>query len=339
MMQVYEFAPLGPHNSFGLHAKARFLAIARHSGDIAQALRWAQDRGLTVRVIGGGSNIVLAGDMDGLALLMRTRGIRIVEDDGDRVLVEAQAGEDWHELVLWAVQRGLGGLENLSLIPGTAGAAPVQNIGAYGAEFADICHSVTALRRDSLERVTLAKTQCAFGYRNSIFKQQPETWVVESICLTLRRTSPLRLDYGSLGELLAQNGVAQPCYRDVCEAVCHVRRAKLPDPADLGSAGSFFKNPLVGAEQAHALARLHPGLPVYPQPDGSCKLAAGWLIEKAGWKGKTLGHAGVYPKQALVLVNNGGADGQEILALAEAIRRDIQEKFGVLLEMEPVVYP
>lgn len=339
MMHLHEFAPLGPHNTFGVNATARFLALAERPADIPEALLRARDQGLALRVIGGGSNIVLAGDVDGLVLLMRTQGVSIVRDDGDRVIVEAQAGEDWHKLVLWSVERGLGGLENLSLIPGTAGAAPVQNIGAYGAEFADVCHSVTALRRDSMERVTLTAPECAFGYRDSLFKREPERWIVESVRMTLSRTSPVRTGYGSIGDILNESGIARPGYRDVCEAVCRVRRDKLPDPAELGNAGSFFKNPLVSAETAQELARLHPGLPAYPQDDGRCKLAAGWLIDKAGWKGKSLGRVGVYPRQALVLVNNGGADGREILALAKAIRADIQEKFGVVLEMEPVVYP
>ncbi len=339
MMHIQEFVSLKPYNTFGIEAKARFFCAVESLADLDGALQWAKRQGLAVRVLGGGSNILLSGDVDGLVVLMQNRGIRITEDDGNHATVEVAAGENWHQLVLWSVEHGLGGLENLGLIPGTAGAAPVQNIGAYGVEFAEVCHSVTAVRRDTLERVTFGAADCCFGYRDSLFKHEPNCWVVESIRVSLCRMSPVRTHYGSVGDMLCEMGVDEPDYRDVCEAVCRVRRDKLPDPAELGNAGSFFKNPLVSADKAQELAQRYPGLPTYPQKTGDCKLAAGWLIDKTGWKGKNLGRAGVYPKQALVLVNNGGASGQEILALAESICRDVQEKFGIALEKEPVVFP
>jgi UDP-N-acetylmuramate dehydrogenase len=269
---------------------------------------------------------------------MATRGIRVVEDDDQRVVVEAEAGEVWHAFVLWTLEQGLSGLENLSLIPGTVGAAPVQNIGAYGVEIKDVFAGLTALDRQSgaIRDFTLA--ECDFGYRDSVFKQQPGRWVILRVRFALSRAASLHLEYGPVRQRLSEQGIEQPTATDVSRAISSIRSEKLPDPAVLGNAGSFFKNPLVSAALAAELKLAHPGMIGYPQADGRVKLAAGWLIEAAGWKGFREADAGVHRLQSLVLVNYGSATGLQLLALARRIQEDIEQRFAVQLEMEPNLY-
>jgi UDP-N-acetylmuramate dehydrogenase len=324
-------------NTFGIPARARrYLRVL----DPAQLTALAADPDLSALprlVLGGGSNLLITRDeVDLLVLHMALAGKEIVGETPDAILVRAQAGENWHGFVQWTLGQGLGGLENMSLIPGTVGASPIQNIGAYGAEVKDTFHALTAFDFATGATRTMSAADCRFGYRDSVFKHEDgRQLAVLDVTFALPKAWNPNLRYAELAREL--DGVAGPTPRQVADAVIAVRRRKLPDPLEIGNAGSFFKNPVVsGGHCAELLARW-PNLVHHLQPDGTEKLAAGWLIDQCGWKGKSLGRAGVYPKQALVLVNNGGASGAEVLALAQAIQADVQARFGVLLEPEPVM--
>lgn len=325
-------------NTFGLAARARrYLRVT----DPAQLTALGAAPGLAALprlVLGGGSNLLLTRDVDALVLHMALAGRAIVGATQDAILVRAQAGENWHGFVQWTLAQGLGGLENMALIPGTVGAAPIQNIGAYGLEVKDRFHSLTVFDFASGTTRVLDAAACRFGYRDSIFKHPAGAGlVVLDVTFALPRAWTPNLRYAELAQALAEAGIAAPTPQQVSDAVVAIRRRKLPDPAVIGNAGSFFKNPVVGRAQADALLLDWPDLVQHAQADGSVKLAAGWLIDRCGWKGRNLGRAGVYPKQALVLVNNGGATGAEVLALARAIQADVRARFGVELEAEPVM--
>lgn len=337
-LQLQVDASLKSFNSFGVEVRASLLAEAHTDSDVREALHYSAEQQLPLLVIGGGSNLLLTGDVHALVLRMASRGIRVLAEDGQRTVVEAEAGEVWHAFVLWTLEQGLSGLENLSLIPGTVGAAPMQNIGAYGVEIKDVFEGLTALDRHTGQLREFSLAECEFGYRDSIFKQQPGRWLILRVRFALNRAERLHLEYGPVRQRLSEQGVEQPTARDVSRAISSIRSEKLPDPAVLGNAGSFFKNPLVSAQQADELKLAHPGLIGYPQADGQVKLAAGWLIEAAGWKGFREADAGVHRLQSLVLVNYGAATGLQLLALAQRIQADIQERFAVQLEMEPNVY-
>ncbi|MBO3277116.1 UDP-N-acetylmuramate dehydrogenase [Pseudomonas schmalbachii] len=335
---LHENLSLKPFNTFGVDVRARLFAEAHDDHEVRQGLMLAADRGLPLMVIGGGSNLLLTRDVDALVLRMASRGVRILSDDGERVVVEAEAGEVWDSFVRWSLAEGLAGLENLSLIPGTVGAAPMQNIGAYGVELKDVFAGLVALDRQNGELREFSLAECAFAYRDSRFKREPGRWLILRVRFALARKAHLHLDYGPVRQRLVEEGISSPTPADVARVICAIRSEKLPDPAVLGNAGSFFKNPLVSAAVAERLRRQYPDLVAYPQADGQVKLAAGWLIDRAGWKGYREGAAGVHAQQALVLVNYGGASGSQLFALAERIRLDIQERFGVELEMEPNLY-
>ncbi|MDR3221437.1 MAG: UDP-N-acetylmuramate dehydrogenase [Candidatus Accumulibacter sp.] len=294
-------------------------------------------------VLGGGSNLVLTGDFDGLVLHVAIPGRTLIGEDAKAWYVRAGAGENWHDFVQWTLAQGWPGLENLSLIPGTAGAAPIQNIGAYGLEVSERFHSLDAFDMLTGESARFDRDACRFAYRDSVFKQ--EGWhlsgrfVITGIIFRLPKDWRPVTAYGDLAEELAARKIAQPDARRIAEAVIALRRRKLPDPARLPNVGSFFRNPLADAGTANRLLTAHPDLPHYPQPDGRVKLAAGWLIEQAGWKGRDLGPVGMYEKQALVLVNRGGATGADVLALMRAVQDDVRGKFGVELAPEPVFPP
>ena len=337
-LQVLAQVSLKPFNSFGIDVRAQLFAEAHSDDDVREALAYGAAKALPVLVIGGGSNLLLTADIPALVLRMATQGIRILSDDGVQVIVEAEAGEAWHPFVLWTLAQGLSGLENLSLIPGTVGAAPMQNIGAYGVEIKDVFAGLTALDRESGELRDFDLHACRFGYRDSLFKQQPGRWLILRVRFALSRVEHLHLGYGPVSQRLAQLGIAQPNASDVSQAICSIRSEKLPDPAVLGNAGSFFKNPLVPAALVAELKVDYPDLVAYPQADGQMKLAAGWLIERAGWKGFREADAGVHRLQALVLVNYGGATGLQLLNLAQRIQQDIAQRFKVQLEMEPNRY-
>lgn len=328
---------LRDHNTFGINAIAkRYVTIS--SLEMLQKVNAMPAFSQLPRlVLGGGSNILLTGDFPGLVLHICMTGIAIVGEDDEAIYVRAAAGEKWHALVLWTLARGLGGLENLSLIPGSVGAAPIQNIGAYGAELQDFFHSATVFDFETATVSTLDKAACAFGYRDSIFKQSLQgRAVILDVTLALPKQWLPNLGYAELRQEVAAPGLDAPTAKDISDAVIAIRTRKLPDPAVIGNAGSFFKNPVVPAAQRHALLERCPQLLSHVQPDGSYKLAAGWLIDQCGWKGRSLGAAGVYEKQALVLVNRGGASGQEVLNLARKIQADVLARFGVAIEPEPV---
>jgi UDP-N-acetylmuramate dehydrogenase len=327
---------LRARNTFGVEARANaYLPVS--SLEMLHTVR--DDAGLATMprfVLGGGSNLLLTRDLDALVLHMVNRGIAVVGEDPDHVFVCAQAGESWHALVQWTLAQGLGGLENLSLIPGSVGAAPIQNIGAYGGELADCFHALQAFDFDSGQVLTLTREACAFAYRDSIFKQALRDRVaIINITVALPKRWQANLRYVELADALAP--ISNPSAIDISEAVMAIRRRKLPDPAVMGNAGSFFKNPVVSAAQRDALLLAYPQLVSYEQANGSVKLAAGWLIDQCGWKGRSLGAAGVHDRQALVLVNRGGATGEEMVQLAERIQTDVALRFGVNLEIEPVV--
>ncbi|WP_420474002.1 UDP-N-acetylmuramate dehydrogenase [Noviherbaspirillum sp. ST9] len=332
----YDFL-LKRFNTFGIEAKAKaYLPVTS-----ADMLSHAKSDDFLARlprlVLGGGSNLLLTEDFPGLVLHMQMTGVQVTGEDETAVYVKAAAGENWHGFVQWTLQQGFGGLENLSLIPGNVGAAPIQNIGAYGVELKDCFHSLTAFDFNTGNVFTLDNAGCRFGYRDSIFKHElRENAAILDVTFALPKNWQANTQYGELAQELATQGISAPTARQVSDAVIAIRTRKLPDPAVVGNAGSFFKNPIVTKAVRDALLERHPQLVSYPQADGSYKLAAGWLIDQCGWKGKTRGAAGVYEKQALVLVNRGGATGKDIVGLAVAIQEDVMAKFGVKLEPEPV---
>jgi UDP-N-acetylmuramate dehydrogenase len=340
-------------NTFGIAARAQQLLRVRTE---AELLAWAQAaprQPEELFVLGGGSNIVLTGDLRKPVLKVEIMGRRLLQDGPKGWLVEAGAGENWHELVDWTLAQGWPGLENLALIPGTVGASPVQNIGAYGVELQDRFHSLDGVDLATGQPFTLDAAQCGFAYRDSVFKHVRAGGtdgkgmglagraVITRVRFWLPKPWQPVLGYLDLERKQAEAGVRQPTPRQIFDWVCEIRRAKLPDPAVLGNAGSFFKNPTVTPEQCADIIGRDPKVVHYPMADGSIKLAAGWLIDACGWKGKTVGHAGVYEKQALVLVNRGDAEhpctGGEVMTLARAIQTSVYERFGIRLEPEPVV--
>ena len=349
-MIVERNAPLQALNSFGIAARAAGLARVRGAADVHALLADAQWRARPKFVLGGGSNIVLTGDVKSVVLKVEVPGRRVVGETARAVIVEAGAGESWHGLVAWTLAQGLSGLENLALIPGTVGASPVQNIGAYGVELQDRFHELDAIDLHTGEVFTLDAAQCGFGYRDSVFKHvaaQPGDLGLAGRALILRVRLALPkvwkpvLGYLELERRMQETGISAPDARQIYDWIVAIRRAKLPDPTVIGNAGSFFKNPTVSPEQCADIIGRDPKLVHYPMPDGTVKLAAGWLIDACGWKGKSMGHAGVYEKQALVLVNRGGREhpvtGGEVMTLAKAIQTSVYERFGIRLEPEPVV--
>jgi len=294
---------------------------------------------MAVIPLGEGSNVVVAGDLQAMVLRQRTPGIRLLEDHGSNVVLRVGAGENWHALVQWTLRQGLFGLENLALIPGTVGAAPIQNIGAYGVELAPFVAAVHAVGIDDGEALTLSRLECTFGYRDSIFKRElRERVVITAVDLCLGRTPALNIDYPALSAALAGRDVAALTPHDVFEAVVNIRRARLPDPAAEPNVGSFFKNPVIAAEQAGDLAHRFPDIPLFPLAEGGFKTSAAWLIDYCGWKGRRRGGVGVHPGHALVLVNYGSDSGVELLSLAAEIADSVERTFAVALEIEPRIY-
>lgn len=327
MIRKITNADLSGRNSFGVAARAARL-IEFDTAEDLQTL-FAEGIGGDWYVLGGGNNTLFTQDYAGTLISSAAREIRVVNERDGQVTVEADAGVEWDDLSRWAVERGLWGIENLSLIPGKAGAAPVQNIGAYGCEVKDVIESVTAFCPESGEVLVLPRERCAFGYRDSVFKRSRT--IIVSIRIVLSREARPQLDYGDVAAAVEERGGAT--LRNIREAICAIRRGKLPDPAVTGNAGSFFKNPVVPHQVAERLSARYPDMPRYPAPAG-VKLAAGWLIDRAGLKGFSRGHVGVHPRQALVLVNLGGATGGEVMAFARTIQEKVSERFGVEIEPE-----
>ena len=327
---------LRPFNTLALPGHAARYCRITEAAQLADAALREQRR----FVLGGGSNLVLTGDVDRLVLHMAIPGRQLLSEDAEAWYVEAGAGENWHDFVQWTLAQGWPGLENLSLIPGTVGAAPIQNIGAYGLEVGERLQSVTAWDFEKSAFFPVDRDECRFAYRDSVFKQRG--WhldgqvAITSVVFRLPKAWQPNMRYADVAQELDARGIAAPTAQDIAAAVIAVRQRKLPDPAITPNAGSFFHNPVVDAESAAALKAAHPTLPCYPQPDGRVKLAAGWLIEQAGWKGKALGPVGMYEKQALVLVNRGGATGTDVRRTMAAVQADVQARFGVALTPEPI---
>ena len=336
--RLFRDAPLQARNTFGVAARAPLLVDVADAGALPEALAAAAPYDAPALVLGGGSNLLFAGDPAGAVVALTGQRIGVLGDDGETAIVRAEAGAGWHGFVLWALDHGFCGLENLALIPGTVGAAPIQNIGAYGMEVRERIHAVEAFERASGTLRRMHADECAFAYRDSVFKRAPDAFVVTAVEFALPRSTPLTLEYAGIGDELLAMGISRPTPALVAEAVSRIRRRKLPDPAVIGNAGSFFKNPLVPAAQAADLQSAYPALPVFQGgAEGIRKLSAAWLIDQCGWKGHRDGDAGVAPSHALVLVNHGRATGTELLDLARRIAGSVQQRFGVSLEPEPRV--
>lgn len=331
-MQITANASLSSMNSLGVAAQCRYLARLDSTDRLASLLSDKRLQKLPQLILGGGSNLLFAQDFPGLVLAVSNTGIKHLEADTDAHYVRAAAGENWHQFVQHCLQAGWSGLENLSLIPGTVGAAPMQNIGAYGLELKDRFHSLSAIDLQTLESREFCREDCQFGYRDSLFKREIGRYLITDVTFRLPRKPELLLDYAGIREAL---GKTPPTAAAVSEVVCNLRRQKLPDPVLLGNAGSFFKNPVIPRSQLDQLRSQYPQLPAWETGDDQYKLSAAWLIETAGWKGYRRGDAGVYEKHALILVNHGQATGQELLSLAEDIIDSIQQRFAITLEPEP----
>ncbi len=335
-MDIQTNYPLQSLNTFGMKASAAAFAEIKNREDVVTVY---QSPFKKIRVLGGGSNILLLNNLDGLVLLNRIKGREIIEESEQQVLVAIGGGENWHETVSWAVNQDFGGLENLSLIPGTVGAAPIQNIGAYGVELKDVFHSLEAFDFQSGQFQNFSDKDCAFGYRYSLFKEKKNAFRYFITKVVLKLTKPphtLNCSYGAIKATLSEMGISDSkiTIKDVGRAVESIRRSKLPDPSLTPNAGSFFKNPLISKDKFEQLKNSFPGIVGYPQSETTVKIAAGWLIEAAGWKGKRIGHVGCHHQQALVLVNYDGEEGREIFDLARAIQSDIHSLFGIKLEPE-----
>lgn len=337
-LDVQHNADLRPFNTLRVAARARYLVQLRDSDALADVLADARFSGLPLLVLGEGSNVLLTRNFDGLVLRLLSQRIGKAKIDADSAFITAEAGVRWDQLVTWSLAHGYCGIENLALIPGLCGAAPIQNIGAYGVELSDSLHDAVVFDRQARNTLTLSRSDCRFGYRDSLFKQQPDRYIVIGIRLRLSRVAALRLDYAGIREELDELRIAQPSAADVAIAVRRLRRRKLPQPAVMPNAGSFFKNPIVDITVAQQLQAAHPALPQWKTGDsGRVKLSAGWLIEQAGFKGYRDGDAGIAPGHALVLVNHGEASGQQLLALAHKVQAEVLRRFGVAIEPEPVV--
>ncbi|MGB0468501.1 MAG: UDP-N-acetylmuramate dehydrogenase [Pontibacterium sp.] len=337
MIQPIENADLSRLNSFGFESEAQFLIKAATDQDVCDAMNFAAQRDLPVLVLGGGSNLVLHSYVPGVVLQLSQTGYSLVAQENDNCLIDVEAGQNWHQLVTETVARGWYGLENLAFIPGTVGAAPVQNIGAYGVELKDRFVSLRAFDREVGQVVTLTASQCHFAYRDSLFKSIcPGRYIILRIRLKLSNSYKPVLAYGALTQCLQNEA---PEADEVLAAVIATRQSKLPDPVELGNAGSFFENPVIPVDQYKKLRMQYPQLVAFKDKPGFMKLAAGWLIDQAGWKGYREGNLGVYAKQALVLVNYGGGTVKDLRVLSEKIQASVYAKFGVSLSPEPRFYP
>ncbi|PVY75318.1 UDP-N-acetylmuramate dehydrogenase [Tamilnaduibacter salinus] len=333
-----ENVDLTERTTLGLPARAEWFVRVSHREALIRALEWAAQHDLETLVLGGGSNVVLDTFQPGLVIEMAIMGRRWSDVSEDRAVLELGAGENWHASVLYSVSAGYRGLENLALIPGTVGAAPIQNIGAYGVELSDVLVSVSVLDRHSGQVRVLGPDECAFAYRDSVFKREPGRYVVLDVRLALSRSRPVNLSYRELADWLDGRQPETLRAADVAEAVSQIRRRKLPDPALLPNAGSFFKNPVISRDTFERLSAEHPDMPAHEVEDG-IKVAAGWLIDQSGWKGHREAHVGVHSRQALVLVHHGQGNARELLDLAARIRDDVFSRYGIELEIEPRIYP
>lgn len=326
---------LKPYNTFGIEATARYFVEVSSVEELKEILQNTDYQHLPKLIMGGGSNMLLTKDFEGLVLKINISGIEKVSEDAEQVILKVGAGVVWHQFVMHCVEQNLGGVENLSLIPGTVGAAPMQNIGAYGVEIKEVFVELEALNLETLEIETFDLKTCRFGYRESIFKHEAKgKYIIVSVSFHLQKHPKFNVSYGAINDTLAEMGVTELSIKAISDAVIYIRQSKLPNPAEIGNAGSFFKNPEIAKTQFEVLKEKHPNVPSYPVNETTVKVPAGWLIEQAGWKGQRFGNVGVHTKQALVLVNYGGGKGQEIKELSEKIQASVLEKFGISLHAE-----
>lgn len=325
---------LKAYNTFGIDAVAKNFVSVTSVDELKEVL--ADPRFSEKFILGGGSNMVISNDIDALVIHINIKGISVVSEDEDSVFVKANAGEKWHDVVMYCISKDYGGIENMSLIPGNAGTAPIQNIGAYGVELKDVLLSCEAVSRKDFSIRTFTLEECRFGYRNSVFKNEEKgNYIITGIILRLtKKNHKLNTAYGDIQQELDKRQIKHPTIKDISDVVIAIRKSKLPEPGELGNSGSFFKNPVIDAPQFEAFIQKHPEAPFYKVSDDEIKIPAGWLIEKAGFKGKRFGNAGVHTKQALVLVNYGGATGQEIMKLARHIQQEVKNRFGITIEPE-----
>ncbi|NVO03900.1 MAG: UDP-N-acetylmuramate dehydrogenase [Bacteroidetes bacterium] len=334
-MNLQRNFPLKNLNTFGIEAYANFFIELNNSDQIIEFLENSEYRNQPLLILGGGSNLLFANDFEGIVLKINNKGIVVVSEDEDFVIVKAFAGEVWLEFVDYCVEKNWGGIENLALIPGNVGSCPVQNIGAYGVEVKDTLFEIDAFRISDGQKRTFKNSECNFGYRNSIFKQELKNqYIIEAVSFKLRKKPILNRTYQALEREIQILGIENPTIKDLSEIICKIRREKLPDPEEIGNAGSFFKNPTINSENFKKLISEFPNIAYFKQSDGSFKLAAAWLIEQCRWKGSRFGDAGVHKNQALVLVNYGNAKGTEIVELAKNIQKSVLENFRVHIEME-----
>lgn len=334
-MIIQENISLKPFNTFGIEAKARYFVEVTTVAQLQDLLSSSVYGKMPRLVLGGGSNLLLTNDYDGLVIKISLPGIEQVKENDEHVWVRAGAGVNWHNLVMYCINHNLAGIENLSLIWGTVGAAPMQNIGAYGVEIKDVFHELKAVNLQDGNLHTFNHAQCQFGYRESVFKHELKgQYIIVSVTLRLNKQPVFHTSYGAIGDTLRELGIEELSIQAISQAVCHIRSSKLPDPLQIGNAGSFFKNPEISQAAFDQIQQQYPTIPSYPAPFDQVKVPAGWLIEQCGWKGKRVGNTGVHAKQALVLVNYGDANGNEIKSLSEQVQASVLEKFGIKLQAE-----
>ncbi len=326
---------LQPYNTLSVSAKARHFAVIKSTSQLKDILLHPDTDPQSLLVLGGGSNILFVNDFEGLVLHVEITGKEVIRETEEEIWLKVGAGENWHQTVRYCVERGWGGIENLSLIPGTVGAAPIQNIGAYGVELEEVFDYLYAIDIETGEISRFQKNECEFAYRDSIFKNELKGQViVTDVVLRLSKKPIINSSYGAIQSELEKREITEPTIRDISDIVIDIRNSKLPNPNTLGNAGSFFKNPVVRERVYQRIQNGYPEVPGYPMDDGGVKVPAGWLIEETGWKGKRVGNTGTYEQQALVIVNHGGATGEEILQLANRIRKSVAQKFGIELVPE-----
>lgn len=326
---------LQPYNTLNISAKAKYFAKVKSESQLKEILMHPGSSDLQIIILGGGSNILFVDDYDGLVLHIEIMGREVIKETDEHVWLKIGAGENWHDIVRYCVEKGWGGIENLSLIPGTVGAAPIQNIGAYGVELEEVFEWLEAVDIEGRATRKYEKEHCEFGYRDSIFKGELKGIViVTNVVLRLSKNPELNTSYGAIQDKLEEKGISNPTIRDISDIVIEIRNSKLPKPETLGNAGSFFKNPVVKEQVYERIHQDYSDMPAYPMNENKFKIPAGWLIEETGWKGKVVGNTGTYEQQALVIVNHGGATGEEILQLSKEIRASVKDQFGIELVPE-----
>lgn len=334
-MNIIENYPLLKLNTFGIDVKAKYFTSINTINELIEVTKTNVFKDLELLILGGGSNILFTKDFDGLVILNNIKGKEIIDQNQQSIFLKIGAGENWHELVMYCVDNGWGGIENLSLIPGNTGTAPMQNIGAYGVEIKETFIELEALEISSGKIVKFNNSDCEFGYRESVFKNKMKNqYIILNITLELKKNPVLNINYGDVKAILESQNIKNPAIKEVSNAIISIRQSKLPDPKKIGNSGSFFKNPIVSLNQLELIKKKYPNVVNYEINENEFKIAAGWLIERAGWKGKKFNNYGIHEKQALVLVNYGLANGMEIFELSEKIILDIKDKFGITLERE-----